>query len=369
MIRVGLIGVGNCASSLVQGIAYCQANDNDSVGVPFPRLGKYTPRDIKIVCAFDVDSRKVGKDLSAAIFAPPNCTAVFWPNVGADSVMVSRGAVLDGVSALMRKQPHDRSFAAAAGPDPEATDIVATLRATAVDVLVNFLPVGSQLASEFYAQCALGAGCAFVNSIPVFLASDQKWSKLFAAAGLPILGDDIKAQMGATIVHRTLAHLFDMRDAKLDRSYQLNIGGNTDFLNMMDPDRLLTKRQSKTQSVQANLREALSDDNLRVGPSDYIPWLNDRKIGYIRLEGRLFGGVPMNMEVRLSVEDSPNAAAIALIAIRCAKIALDRKISGSVAEASAFLFKHPPRQVKDEDALAMLEQFAAGDAVQSRRSN
>jgi myo-inositol-1-phosphate synthase len=358
MIKVGLVGIGNCASSLVQGIAYCRAKDGNAIGLPFPTLGNYTPSDIEIVCAFDVDSRKVGKNLSEAIFSPPNCTSVFWPTVS-NGTQVSRGPVLDGVSALMRNQSADRGFTTAVGPEPKQADIISILRKAEVDVVVNFLPVGSQLASEFYAECALQAGCAFVNGIPVFLASNSHWSSRFASAGLPILGDDIKAQLGATIFHRALARLFDMRGGKLDRSYQLNIGGNTDFLNMTDHDRLLSKRESKTASVQSNIREPLDTENIRVGPSDYVPWLNDQKIGYIRLEGRLFGGVPMSVEVRLSVEDSPNSAAMALIAIRCAKIARDRRIGGAVAEASAFLFKHPPRQVGDEEALLMLEQFAA----------
>jgi myo-inositol-1-phosphate synthase len=241
-----------------------------------------------------------------------------------------------------------------------AAEVVSALKAARTEVVISFLPVGSQQASEFYANCALEAGAAFVNAIPVFLASNPTWANAFKQRGLPILGDDFKAQVGATIVHRTLAHLFDMRGAVLDRSYQLNVGGNTDFLNMMDHNRLLSKRESKTEAVQSVLESRLSDDNVRIGPSDYVPWLNDQKVGYVRLEGRLLGGVPMNMEVRLSVEDSPNAAAMAMSAIRCAKIALDRKLSGAIWEASAFLFKHPPRQVQDDEGQRLIVDFAEG---------
>jgi myo-inositol-1-phosphate synthase len=239
-----------------------------------------------------------------------------------------------------------------------ADEVTRVLRESRAEVVISFLPVGSQQASEFYATCALEAGAAFVNAIPVFLASNAKWAAAFAKRNLPILGDDFKAQIGATIVHRTLAKLFDMRGAKLDRSYQLNVGGNTDFLNMMDSNRLVQKRQSKTEAVQSILNTRLNDEDVRIGPSDYVPWLNDQKVGYVRLEGRLFGGVPMNLEVRLSVEDSPNAAAMALAAIRCARIALDRKLKGAIADASAFLFKHPPQQVEDNEALQRLLDFA-----------
>jgi myo-inositol-1-phosphate synthase len=360
LIRTAIVGVGNCASSLVQGIHYCRANPETAVGVPFPKLGPYAPADIEIVAAFDIDARKVGRDLSEAIFAPPNCTAVFNANLPRTNVPVSRGPNLDGMTSFMGNQAPLRSFVSSPAPELSSAEVVSVLKAAGAEVVISFLPVGSQQASEFYAGCALEAGAAFVNAIPVFLASNAKWANAFRQRGLPILGDDFKAQVGATIVHRTLAHLFDLRGAVLDRSYQLNVGGNTDFLNMMDHDRLIHKRESKTEAVQSVLDNRLADDNVRIGPSDYVPWLNDQKVGYVRLEGRLLGGVPMSIEVRLSVEDSPNAAAMALSAIRCARIALDRKLSGAIWEASAFLFKHPPRQVADEQAHRLLIDFAEG---------
>ena len=358
MIRTAIAGLGNCASSLVQGIAYCRALGEEAIGLPNPVLGGYKAEDIEIVAAFDVDERKVGRDISEAIFAAPNCTAIFHKDVPKSGVKVQRGPSLDGVTAFMRNQAPDRSFVPSSSKELSAAEVVSSLRASKVEVMINFLPVGSQEATEFYANCALEAGVAFVNAIPVFIASNAKWAQSFAARGIPLLGDDFKAQMGATVTHRTLAHLFDLRGAKLDRSYQLNVGGNTDFLNMMDSDRLTHKRHSKTEAVQSALVNRLEDHNVRIGPSDYVPWLNDQKVGYVRLEGRLFGGVPMNIEVRLSVEDSPNAAAMAISAIRCARIALDRKLSGAIWEASAFLFKHPPRQIEDNEALATLLAFA-----------
>jgi myo-inositol-1-phosphate synthase len=289
--------------------------------------------------------------------ASPDCTAKF-DNVPATGVKVSRGPDLDGLTAFMRNQAPHRSFVSSTEPELTAAEVTAILRESKAEVIISFLPVGSQEASEFYATCALDAGVAYVNSIPVFLASNPKWAAAFAKRHLPILGDDFKAQMGATIIHRTLARLFDLRGAKLDRSYQLNVGGNTDFLNMMDSNRLVQKRHSKTEAVQSALEHRLEDEDVRIGPSDYVPWLNDQKVGYVRLEGRLLGGVPMNIDVRLSVEDSPNAAAMALAAIRCARIALDRKLEGPIIEASAFLFKHPPKQIEDNEAFDRLLAFA-----------
>jgi myo-inositol-1-phosphate synthase len=362
MIRTAIVGLGNCASSLVQGIYYCRKGPASVIGLPFPLLGGYRASDIEVVAAFDVDKRKVGRSVNEAIFAAPNCTATFYHDVPSTSVVVSRGPDLDGVTAFMRNQAPHRSFVSSDVQELSADEVTKILRESGAEVVISFLPVGSQLASEFYATCALEAGAAFVNAIPVFLASNPKWAAAFAKRNLPILGDDFKAQIGATIVHRTLAKLFDLRGAKLDRSYQLNVGGNTDFLNMMDSNRLVQKRQSKTEAVQSILDTRLDDEDVRIGPSDYVPWLNDQKVGYVRLEGRLFGGVPMNLEVRLSVEDSPNAAAMALAAIRCARIALDRKLKGPVADASAFLFKHPPEQVEDNEALGRLLAFANASA-------
>lgn len=358
MIRTAIVGLGNCASSLIQGIYYCRSNPDNAIGLPFPVLGGYRASDIEIVAAFDIDDRKAGRPISEAIFASPNCTAKFWSDIPASPVKVSRGPDLDGLSAFMRNQAPHRSFVSSTQPELTGAEVTAILRESKAEVIISFLPVGSQAASEFYATCALDAGVAYVNSIPVFLASDPKWAAAFAKRRLPILGDDFKAQMGATIIHRTLARLFDLRGAKLDRSYQLNVGGNTDFLNMMDSNRLVQKRHSKTEAVQSALEHRLDDEDVRIGPSDYVPWLNDQKVGYVRLEGRLLGGVPMNIEVRLSVEDSPNAAAMALAAIRCARIALDRKLEGPIIEASAFLFKHPPKQIEDNEAFDRLLAFA-----------
>lgn len=360
MIKLAIVGVGNCASSLVQGIHYCRRHGEGAVGLFLSDLGGYTPADIEVVAAFDIDRRKVGRSLGEAIFASPNNTARFFEDVPRTGPTVSRGPVLDGVSAVMRDAEPARSFELSNEPDPTAADVVSILKGSGAEIMISFLPVGSQRASEFYAQCALDAGVGLVNGIPVFLASDPLWAQKFAAAGLPIVGDDFKAQIGATILHRALARLFSIRGAEVDRSYQLNVGGNTDFLNMMDMDRLASKRLSKTEAVQSAVRRRLDVNDVRIGPSDYVPWLNDRKVAYVRVEGRLFGGVPVDLEVRLSVEDSPNAAAMALAAIRCAKIARNRGVSGAIPDVCAFLFKHPPVQMDDELGLQRLLAFAGG---------
>jgi myo-inositol-1-phosphate synthase len=358
VIKTAVVGVGNCASSLVQGIHACRTRGGNVVGLPFPDLGGYGGGDIEIAAAFDIDARKVGRDVSEAIFAAPNCTLVFHPDVPSSAVKVSRGPTLDGMAGHMGKQTNPRAFLESQEPALNEAEVAELLRARGCEVMINFLPVGSHEATAFYARCALRAGVAFVNAIPVFLASDPDWAAAFAEKNLPILGDDFKAQIGATILHRTLAAMFDQRGAVLDRTYQLNVGGNTDFLNMMDGSRLDSKRHSKTESVQSAMQTRFPEDDVRIGPSDYVPWLNDQKVGYVRLEGRLFGGAPVNIEVRLSVEDSPNAAAMAIAAIRCARIALDRKLSGAIWQASAFLFKHPPRQIPDTEALTLLTMFA-----------
>ncbi|WP_067336363.1 inositol-3-phosphate synthase [Stappia indica] len=363
MIRTAIVGAGNCASSLVQGVAYCRALGEEAVGVPFPVLGGYRPEDVDIVLAFEVDARKVGRTVGEAAVALPNCTEIFHKDLGGMTAPVLRGPDLDGVSAFMRNQAPDRSFVVSSAPALDKAGIVAALREAKADVMINFLPVGSVEATQFYAECALEAGCAFVNGIPVFIASDPVWAARFREAGVPIVGDDFKAQFGATITHRALARLADMRGVKVDRTYQLNVGGNTDFLNMMDMDRLAMKRESKTEAVQTAMNARLSDSEIRIGPSDYVPWLNDRKVAYVRLEGRLFGGVRTHVEMRLEVEDSPNAAAMALIAIRCAKIAADRGLAGPVEDASAFLFKHPPLQIEDAEGYDRLLAFANGEAA------
>jgi myo-inositol-1-phosphate synthase len=298
--------------------------------------------------------------LAEAIFAPPNCTAVFCPEVPAAGAVVRMGAVLDGVSPHMADHPEHRTFMVADAPEPDFAEVVRALREAGADVLMNYLPVGSQKATEFYAECALEAGVAFVNNIPVFIASDPEWAARFQKAGVPIIGDDIKAQVGATIVHRTLVDLFRKRGVRLDRTYQLNTGGNTDFLNMWAKDRLASKKMSKTEAVQAVAAERLDSEMIHVGPSDYVPWQNDNKVAFIRLEGTMFGGVPMHIELRLSVEDSPNSAGVAIDLIRCAKLAQDRGLGGPVEAPAAFLCKHPPRQMTDDEAHAAVEAFIAG---------
>ena len=359
-IRTVIVGVGNCASSLIQGVSYCKAVGDDAVGVSFPDLGGYRPQDIELVGGFDVDLRKVGKPLGEAAFAQPNCTEQFYTKVEDQTAPIYRGPDLDGVAWHMLQNPEDRSFRLSPEPALSKAEVVDTLRSLKAEVMIIFLPVGSQKAVEFYVECALEAGVAVVNGIPVFIASHPVWAEKFRAAGVPILGDDFKAQFGATIVHRTLANLAKMRGVEIDRTYQLNVGGNTDFLNMTEQERLTNKRESKTEAVQAVLNNRLDDDDIRIGPSDYVPWLNDRKVAYVRMEGRLFGGARTNIEVRLDVEDSPNAAAEALVAIRLAKIARDRGMAGPIADASAFLFKHPPEQIEDTDAHDVILNFVKG---------
>jgi myo-inositol-1-phosphate synthase len=360
-INIAVIGVGNCASSLVQGLAhYSNGGANDQIGLMHWDLGGYRPRDIHVVAAWDVDRRKVGRDVAEAIFTAPNCTAVFCDHVPESGTKVLMGKVLDGVSEHMGEHPADRTFLVADQPQPSAEDVVAVLRDRKVDVLVNYLPVGSQEATEFYAQCAIDAGVAFVNNMPVFIASDPAWAERFRAAGVPIVGDDIKAQLGATIVHRVLTDLFKKRGVKLDRTYQLNTGGNTDFLNMTNKARLASKKVSKTEAVQSVTAHRLDDENIHVGPSDYVAWQKDNKVCFLRMEGQLFGGVPMNLELRLSVEDSPNSAGVAIDMIRCAKLALDRGLAGPVDAASAYFCKHPPEQMTDDEAHEALEAFIRG---------
>jgi myo-inositol-1-phosphate synthase len=358
-IRVAIVGVGNCASSLVQGIEhYRTANDLD--GLMHHELGGYAPGDLQIVAAWDIDARKVGRDVSEAIFARPNCTTVFCETVPASGAVVRMGRVLDGVADHMAEWPDERTFLPADLPEPSADDVIAALRESRTDVLMNYLPVGSQQATEFYAECALEAGVAFVNNIPVFIASNPDWARRFAEAGVPLIGDDIKAQLGATIVHRVLTDLFGKRGVKLDRTYQLNTGGNTDFLNMLERKRLSSKKKSKTEAVQSVAATRLADENIHIGPSDYVPWQNDNKVCYLRMEGRLFGSVPMNLELRLSVEDSPNSAGVAIDLIRCAKIAAERGLAGPILPAAAYFCKHPPQQMTDDAAYAALEAFIGG---------
>jgi myo-inositol-1-phosphate synthase len=350
-------------SSLVQGLYhYANGGSNDELGLMHWDLAGYRPKDITVAAAWDIDARKVGKDVSDAIFAKPNNTAVFCNHVGKTGTLVSMGRVLDGVSEHMASFPEDRRFVVADTPQPTKADVVEELKRSGAQIMCNYLPVGSQDATEFYADAAISAGVAFVNNIPVFIASNPDWAERFRAAGLPILGDDIKAQLGATIVHRTLTDLFAKRGVTLDRTYQLNTGGNTDFLNMLNRDRLASKKMSKTEAVQSVALQRLDDENIHVGPSDYVAWQNDNKVCFLRMEGRMFGGVPMNLELRLSVEDSPNSAGVAIDMIRCARVALDRKIAGPVLVPSAYFCKHPPVQTTDDEAFAGLEAFIAGKA-------
>ena len=356
-IRIAVVGIGNCASSLVQGLEHYREGANDQVGLMHFDMGGYKPSDIKVVAAWDVDRRKVGKDVAEAIFAKPNCTAVFAPNVGSTGTIVKMGKKLDGVADHMADFKDDRTFLVSDAAEPTREEVIADLKASGADVLMNYLPVGSQEATEFYAECAIEAGVAFVNNIPVFIASNPVWAKKFEDAGVAIIGDDIKAQLGATIVHRVLTDLFAKRGVKLDRTYQLNTGGNTDFLNMSNHRRLESKKISKTEAVQSVAAERMDDDNVHIGPSDYVPWQNDNKVCFLRMEGQLFGGVPMNIELRLSVEDSPNSAGVAIDMIRCAKIAKDRGIAGVIDPASAYFCKHPRTQMTDDLAQIEVERF------------
>lgn len=357
-INIALVGIGNCASSLVQGIAHYQnGGKNEQIGLLHWELGGYRPGDIRVVAAWDIDRRKVGQDVARAIFEKPNCTHVFCEHVPETGASVRMGRVLDGFAPHMAEQPAERTFLPADAPEPDRGEVVRVLQETETDVLMNYLPVGSQAATEFYAECALEAGVAFVNNIPVFIASEESWADRFRAAGVPIIGDDIKAQVGATIVHRVLTDLFAKRGVRLDRTYQLNTGGNTDFLNMWARDRVSSKKISKTEAVQAVAGRRLDPENIHVGPSDYVSWQNDNKVAFIRMEGTMFGGVPMHLELRLSVEDSPNSAGVAIDLIRCAKLARDRGLAGPIDSAAAFFCKHPPRQMTDDAAFERLEAF------------
>jgi len=352
-IRVAIVGVGNCANSLVQGITYYKeaTNDAEIPGLMHPVLGGYHIKNINFVLALDVDAKKVGLDLSEAIWASENNTIKF-ANVAKTGVSVKRGATLDGLGRYYKETITESTAA--------PVDVVAELKSNKVDVVICYLPVGSEEAAKFYAGCAIEAGCAFVNALPVFIASDPVWADKFTKAGLPIVGDDIKSQVGATITHRIMAKLFQDRGVHLDRTYQLNVGGNMDFKNMLERDRLESKKISKTQSVTSQLDYDLGAKNVHIGPSDYIPWLDDRKWAYVRLEGRAFGDVPLNLEYKLEVWDSPNSAGVIIDALRCAKIAMDRKIGGPLLSPSSYFMKSPPVQYTDEQAYTKVEQFIDG---------
>jgi len=352
-IRVAIIGVGNCANSLVQGVTYYKdAPTNQEIpGLMHAVVGGYHISSIKFVAAFDVDAKKVGLDLAEAIWASENNTIKF-SDVAMTGVPVLRGVTNDGLGKYYKETITES--------DAPAVDVVQVLKDEAVDVLICYLPVGSEVAAKYYAQCAIDAGCAFVNALPVFIASDPVWEKKFADAGLPIVGDDIKSQVGATITHRIMAKLFQDRGVHLDRTYQLNVGGNMDFKNMLERDRLESKKISKTNSVTSQLDHDLGDKNVHIGPSDYIPWLDDRKWAYVRLEGRAFGDVPLSLEYKLEVWDSPNSAGVIIDALRCAKIGLDRKIGGALLSPSSYFMKTPPIQYTDEAAHNKVEDFISG---------
>ena len=360
-IRVAFVGVGNCCSSLVQGLFYYKdviSNETPVPGLMHNVLGGYKISDIKPVAAFDVDKRKVGKDLSEAILSLPNNTFIFQKDIPQLEVVIQMGPVMDGVSPHMEKYPEKYSFRVA---DRNPVDVTQVLIDTKAEILVNYLPVGSEVATRYYAQCALDARVSFINCMPVFIVSNPKWEGKFAERNIPCIGDDIKAQLGATILHRAIARLFDERGVEIKRTYQLNTGGNTDFLNMLEAKRLKSKRESKTEAVQSILSSRLNPENIHIGPSDYVCWQKDNKICFLRIEGENFGNVPLNLECRLSVEDSPNSAGIVIDAIRCAKLALDRKVYGGLTSASAYLMKHPPEQFTDNVARQMLEEFIRGE--------
>jgi myo-inositol-1-phosphate synthase len=359
-IKIAIAGIGNCASSLIQGIEYYKIKDKDPIGLMHREIGGYKPDDIEVVAAFDIDARKVWKDVSEAIFAPPNCTKVFCPDVPSTGVKVKMGRVLDGVSDHMKNYKESQTFVVSKEQEATKADIVNEIRKSGADMLLNYLPVGSEEAVRFYAGCALEAGVAFINNMPVFIASNPEWAKKFEEKNIPIIGDDVKAQLGATITHRILADLFEKRGVKLDRTYQLNTGGNTDFLNMLNRTRLASKRESKTEAVQSVLSQKLDDDNIHIGPSDYVPWQKDNKVCFLRMEGRLFGDVPMNIELRLSVEDSPNSGGVVIDAIRCCKLALDRGIGGVLYSPSSYFMKHPAIQYSDDEAHRRTEEFITG---------
>jgi myo-inositol-1-phosphate synthase len=357
-IKIAIAGLGNCASSLIQGIYYYRDRGPiNAIGLMHWEIGGYTPGDIEVVAAFDIDKRKVGKDVNEAIFSYPNCTTVFCDHLPSSGVAVRMGRIADGIADHMKEYEDRYTFLPADLPEPAIEDVVRVLKESGADILLNYMPVGSERAACFYAECALQAGVALVNNIPVFIASDPEWARRFAEKNVPLIGDDIKSQLGATITHRVLTDLFKKRGVKMERTYQLNTGGNTDFLNMLNRHRLKSKKESKTEAVQSVAARRLKNENIHIGPSDYVPWQKDNKVCFIRMEGKLFGDVPMNLELRLSVEDSPNSAGVAIDSLRCAKLALERGQGGALEAPSAYFCKHPPRQFTDDEAYQMLENF------------
>ena len=360
-IRLAIVGIGNCASALLQGLSYYQRHDVKEVaGLMHPEIGSYGLKDIRPVAAFDIDRRKVGRPLEEAVFALPNCTTVFQGELPTYGVTVQMSPVLDGMASHMDNYPENEAFRVA---DEKPCDVAKALRESRTEILVCYLPVGSEDAVRHYARACLQAGVAMVNCVPVFIASHPEWSEEFRRKGLPVVGDDIKSQVGATIIHRILTRLMADRGVRLERTYQLNTGGNTDFLNMLEKARLRSKRISKTESVQSQMDQPLAPENIHIGPSDYVSWQKDNKVCFLRMEWKGFGDVPMNLELRLSVEDSPNSAGVVIDAIRCAKLALDRKIGGPLEAISACAMKHPPTQMRDSEARKLLNGWISGNVA------
>jgi myo-inositol-1-phosphate synthase len=353
--------VGNCASALVQGIEYYRRFQKDNtdwpLGLMHPTIGGYAPGDLEVVAAFDIDARKVWRPVSEAIFAPPNCCIRILDQISPSPVIVQMAPVLDGVSPHMANYPPEQAFVVA---QEKPVEVARVLKESGAEVLLNYMPVGSEEAARYYAECCLQTGVSFINCMPTFIVSDPDWGARFHQAGIPVAGDDVKSQLGATILHRALVHLLQKRGLIMDRTYQLNVGGNTDFLNMLNRDRLATKKRSKTEAVSSLLPEDFHPDNLHVGPSDYVPWQKDNKIAFLRIEGRGFGGFPMNIEIRLSVEDSPNSGGCMIDAIRCVKLARDRGVGGPLTSISAYTMKHPPETMTDEEAFRRVEEFIGG---------
>lgn len=360
-IKIAIVGVGNCCASLIQGIEFYKQNGKkrkeEHLGLMNYDLAGYRPEDIEIVAAFDVDERKVGQRFDVALKAKPNCVLPLYTNVPRNKVIVQMGPVLDGISEHMDQYNEDRTFIPA---KKKPVNVEKVLKESGAEILMNYLPVGSEEATQHYAEACIKTGVSLINCMPVFIVSNPKWSKRFEDKRIPCIGDDIKAQIGATIVHRTLAKLFSDRGVKVDRTYQLNTGGNTDFLNMLNRTRLASKKISKTAAVQSQLLEPLHEDDIHIGPSDYVPWQNDNKVCYLRMEGRGFAGFPMNLEMRLSVEDSPNSAGVAIDAIRCCRLARDRNIGGPLTSISAYTMKHPPKQIPDSEAKILVRKFIEG---------
>ncbi len=362
-IKIAIAGVGNCAASLIQGIEYYKSLANgkkvkeEHLGLMNYNLGGHFPEDIEVVAAFDIDKRKVDERFDVALNAKPNCVFPVYDEIPKSKIRVEMGPVLDGYSEHMRGYPDDRTFVVA---NKKSSNVEKILRDSGAEILLNYLPVGSQAGAEFYAETCLRTGVSFINCIPVFIVSNPRWAKRFEEKRIPIVGDDIKAQIGATIVHRTLTKLFSDRGVKIDRTYQLNTGGNTDFLNMLNRSRLESKKISKTAAVQSQLHVPLHEDNIHIGPSDYVAWQNDNKVCYLRMEGRGFSGFPMNLELRLSVEDSPNSAGCAIDAIRCCRLARERKIGGPLISISSYTMKHPPKQIHDNEARDLVKKFIQG---------